>query len=56
MVIHGLLSGSWDEASECILINRIERTPLQRFALQFTDKISQVVEQNETTLFYRNPR
>ncbi|XP_053993827.1 uncharacterized protein LOC128884430 [Hylaeus volcanicus] len=56
MVIHGLLSGSWDEASECILINRIERTPLQRFALQLTDKISQVVEQNETTLFYRNPR
>ena len=56
MVIQGLLSGSWDEASECVLIYRLERTPLQRFALQLTEKISQAVDQNETVLSYRNPR
>lgn len=56
MVIQGLLSGSWDEASECVLINRVERTPQQLVALQLTDKISQAVDQNETLLAYRNPK
>ncbi|XP_055388759.1 eukaryotic translation initiation factor 3 subunit C-like [Condylostylus longicornis] len=56
MMIQGALSGSWDESSECVLINRVERTPLQVLALQLTEKIAQAVDQNEVMLNYRNPK
>lgn len=56
MMIQGSLSGSWDDTSECVLINRIERTPLQVLALQLTEKIAQAVDQNEVVLNYRNPK
>lgn len=56
MMIQGSLSGSWDETSECVLMNRVDRTPLQVLALQLTEKIAQAVDQNEQMLNYRNPK
>ena len=56
MMIQGVMAGSWDDSSECILMNRVERTPLQIIALQLTDKVMQAVDQNEMLLNYRNPK
>lgn len=56
MMIQGSLSGSWDGAAECVLINRVERTPLQVLALQLTEKLASSVDQAELLLAYKNPK
>jgi translation initiation factor 3 subunit C len=53
MIINEELHGSWDQPSGSIIMHRVEPSRLQYLALQFADKASQFVENNERLLDVR---
>jgi hypothetical protein len=53
MIINEELMASLDEPSECMVMHRTEPTRLQSLSLQLSDKISQLVENNERLLELR---
>ena len=53
MIINEELMASLDEPSECMVMHRTEPTRLQSLSLQLSDKIAQLVENNERLLELR---
>jgi len=53
MIINEELMASLDQPSQCIVMHRTEPTRLQSLALQLSDKIGQLVENNERLLEQR---
>ena len=53
MIICEELMASLDEPSECMVMHRTEPTRLQSLSLQLSDKISQLVDNNERLLELR---
>lgn len=47
MVINDELQASHDQPSGTIVLHKAEPSPLQSLALQFTDKVVQLVDNNE---------
>eukprot|EP00697_Spironema_sp_BW2_P000274 gnl/Spiro4/10360_TR5534_c0_g1_i1.p1 gnl/Spiro4/10360_TR5534_c0_g1~~gnl/Spiro4/10360_TR5534_c0_g1_i1.p1 ORF type:complete len:923 (-),score=268.97 gnl/Spiro4/10360_TR5534_c0_g1_i1:3-2726(-) len=47
MMVSQELNASWDSSSSCIIMHRVEPTKLQNLALQFAEKVSVFVENNE---------
>lgn len=54
MMINEELQASWDQQTQTIVMHQVERTKLQYLALQFAEKTSLLVENNERMLDYRN--
>merc|ERR1719464_1188904 len=50
MIINEELMASLDQPTQCIIIHRSEPSRLQSIALQLSDKVSQLVENNERLL------
>mmetsp|Transcript_22673 Transcript_22673/g.27777 ORF Transcript_22673/g.27777 Transcript_22673/m.27777 type:complete len:388 (+) Transcript_22673:101-1264(+) len=50
MMIGEELQASWDQPTASIVLHKVEPTHLQALALQFSDKIAQMVENNERSL------
>jgi len=53
MIINEELMASMDQPSQCIVMHRSEPSRLQSIALQLSDKVSQLVENNERLLEQR---
>merc|ERR1712107_420185 len=53
MIITEELMASLDQPSQCIVMHRSEPSRLQSIALQLSDKVSQLVENNERLLEQR---
>ena len=53
MIISEELMASLDEPSQCMVMHRTEPSRLQSLSLQLSDKISQLVENNERLLELR---
>merc|ERR1719431_731563 len=53
MIIAEELMASLDQPSQCIVMHRSEPSRLQSIALQLSDKVSQLVENNERLLEQR---
>ena len=53
MIINEELMASLDEPSECMVMHRTDPTRLQSLSLQLSDKIAQLVENNERLLELR---
>ena len=53
MIISEELMASLDEPTECMVMHRTEPTRLQSLALQLSDKVAQLVENNERLLEIR---
>ena len=53
MIISEELMASLDEPTQCMVMHRTEPSRLQSLALQLSDKISQLVENNERLLELR---
>ncbi|RHY28935.1 hypothetical protein DYB32_005586 [Aphanomyces invadans] len=53
MMINEELQGAWDQGSQSIVLHKVERTRLQQLALQYSDKIGMIVENNERMLDLR---
>ena len=53
MIINEELMASLDEPSECMVMHRTEPSRLQSLSLQLSDKIAQLVENNERLLELR---
>merc|ERR1711872_1018033 len=53
MIINEELMASLDQPSQCIVMHRTEPSRLQSLALQLSDKIGQLVENNERLLEQR---
>merc|ERR1711970_880876 len=53
MIINEELMASMDQTSQCIVMHRSEPSRLQSIALQLSDKVSQLVENNERLLEQR---
>lgn len=47
MIISEELSASLDEPAECVVVHRVEPTRLQTLALQLTEKLNGLAENNE---------
>ncbi|PIK50901.1 putative eukaryotic translation initiation factor 3 subunit C [Apostichopus japonicus] len=56
MIINEELLASWDEPASTIVIHRCEPTKLQNLALRLADKVSNLVENNERLLDFRQDR
>lgn len=54
MMLNEELAGAWDQASQAIVLHKTERSSLQVAALQFADKLSQIVENNERMMDLRS--
>jgi len=50
MIINEELMASLDEPTECMVMHRTEPTRLQSLSLQLSDKVAQLVENNERLL------
>ena len=53
MIINQELMASLDEPTECMVMHRTEPTRLQSLSIQLSDKISQLVDNNERLLEFR---
>merc|ERR1712086_563118 len=53
MMINEELHASWDQPTNCVVMNQVEPTRLQSLALQFADKAATFVENNEKLLDFR---
>merc|ERR1711865_1136004 len=53
MMINEELHASWDQPTNCIVMNQVEPSRLQSLALQFADKANTFVENNEKLLDFR---
>jgi len=53
MMINEELHASWDQPTNCIVMNQVEPTRLQSLALQFAEKANTFVENNEKLLDFR---
>ena len=53
MIISEELMASMDEPSECMIMHRTEPSRLQSLSLQLSDKLAQLVENNERLLELR---
>ena len=53
MIISEELMASMDEPSECMVMHRTEPSRLQALSLQLSDKLAQLVENNERLLELR---
>ena len=53
MIINEELMASLDEPTECMVMHRTEPTRLQSLSLQLSDKIAQLVDNNERLLEFR---
>ena len=53
MIISEELMASMDEPSECMIMDRTEPSRLQSLSLQLSDKLAQLVENNERLLELR---
>ena len=53
MIINEELMASLDQPTQCIIMHRSEPSRLQSIALQLSDKVSQLVENNERLLEQR---
>jgi translation initiation factor 3 subunit C len=53
MIINEELMASLDEPTECMVMHRTEPSRLQSLSLQLSDKISQMVDNNERLLEFR---
>ena len=53
MIINEELMASMDQPSQCIVMHKSEPSRLQSIALQLSDKVSQLVENNERLLEQR---
>ncbi|XP_070572268.1 eukaryotic translation initiation factor 3 subunit C-like [Ptychodera flava] len=47
MIINEELMASWDQPSHCVVMHRCEPTRLQTLSLQLSEKVQQLVENNE---------
>jgi translation initiation factor 3 subunit C len=47
MIINEELSAALDEPTDCLIMHRVEPSRLQKLALNFTDKLSQLADNNE---------
>jgi len=47
MIISGEFAASWDQSSNCIVMHRAEPSKLQNLSLQFAEKVTVLVENNE---------
>ncbi|EQC40683.1 hypothetical protein SDRG_01760 [Saprolegnia diclina VS20] len=54
MMINEELQGAWDQGSQSIVLHKVERTRLQLLALQLSDKIGTLVENNERMMDLRS--
>lgn len=54
MMINEELQGAWDQSSQSIVLHRNERSSLQTLALQYSDKLAQIVENNERMMDLRS--
>ncbi|RHY04029.1 hypothetical protein DYB36_007429 [Aphanomyces astaci] len=54
MMINEELQGAWDQGSQTIVLHKVERTRLQQLALQYSDKIGTIVENNERMMDLRS--
>ncbi|TDH65348.1 hypothetical protein CCR75_001355 [Bremia lactucae] len=54
MMINEELQAAWDQSSQAILMYKMERSSLQTMALQYSDKLAQIVENNERMMDLRS--
>ncbi|RLN48774.1 hypothetical protein BBJ29_008918 [Phytophthora kernoviae] len=54
MMINEELHGAWDQSSQAIVLYKTERSTLQTLAVQYSDKLSQIVENNERMMDLRS--
>lgn len=54
MMINEELQGAWDQTSQAIILYKTERSTLQTMAVQYSDKLSQIVENNERMMDLRS--
>jgi translation initiation factor 3 subunit C len=54
MMINEELQGAWDQSSQAIVLYKTERSALQNLAVQYSDKLSQIVENNERMMDLRS--
>ncbi|KAE9331431.1 Eukaryotic translation initiation factor 3 subunit C [Phytophthora rubi] len=54
MMINEELQGAWDQSSQAIVLYKTERSSLQNLAVQYSDKLSQIVENNERMMDLRS--
>ncbi|RMX68262.1 hypothetical protein KXD40_003850 [Peronospora effusa] len=54
MMINEELQGAWDQSSQAIILYKTERSTLQTLAVQYSDKLSQIVENNERMMDLRS--
>ncbi|XGW20917.1 hypothetical protein V3C99_004135 [Haemonchus contortus] len=47
MIIQEELSATLDEPTDCLMMHRVEPSRLQMIALNFTDKLQQLADNNE---------
>lgn len=53
MMVNEEIQGAWDQSSQSIVFERDERSNLHMFALQFSDKLASLVENNERLMELR---
>ena len=53
MMINEELHASWDQPTNCVVMNQVEPSRLQSLALQFAEKANTFVENNEKLLDFR---
>lgn len=54
MMLNEELAGAWDQASQAIVLHKTERSSLQVAALQYADKLAQIVDNNERMMDLRS--
>ena len=54
MMINEELQGAWDQGSQSIVLQKVERSRLQLLALQLSEKIGVIVENNERMMDLRS--